>query len=425
MMIMYLVLISILLFELYILTKFLKYYLLSPIYIYVIFAIISIISSVLYFYFFDDKISLFNLDRVSNKDFFETIKLYIIALICFLAGTITYYDLQIKQNKLLFNQSFSQYLFLSYSVPKSTYYVTTVLFFLITILYFITYGRGLLLREKYLPEVSRGLTIIIKILSFIQSIILGLFYKKNKQLSLFYFIFLILISIGTASRVVFLFYVLYSVLIFISGKNNLINRLSFFLNLLLAFFLLGFLIGVRSSELHGIVPYLKSISSNTNNLINSIYFNFYYSFIFGVYVTIGTLKKATLDWNMILVSINPLPGKLAGWYEYANDMRLNKFAPFSLHGRVFKTGILFTTFYFFILGIIFSFFEKVVRKLFRGKKNILAFSIVIILCLHIVYAFEYNMRASIRYLYYAYFFLLVAYIFRQVIKNLPKRKVKK
>jgi hypothetical protein len=43
--------------------------------------------------------------------------------------------------------------------------------------------------------------------------------------------------------------------------------------------------------------------------------------------------------------------------------------------------------------------------------------------LHIVYAFEYNMRSAIRYFYYAFFLILIAYLFREIIKNLPNKRI--
>jgi hypothetical protein len=84
------ILFAILLFEIYILNKVLKYFLLSPVYIYVIFSFLCILLSVLYYYFFEDKFSLFELDNVTNKEFLETIKMYLVALISFIMGVIVY-----------------------------------------------------------------------------------------------------------------------------------------------------------------------------------------------------------------------------------------------------------------------------------------------------------------------------------------------
>ncbi len=416
------ILIIILFFEIYLLNKIVKYFLLSPVYLYLIFSLLCIVLTVWYFYFYENKFSLFNLDNVSETMFLETIKWYIIALIFFLIGVIIYYDLSIKKVKKTFNKSFTNSLFIKYTIPDKTIYVAGIIFFVILILYYITYGKGILIRDDYIPDRSKGLTIIIKILSFIEIILLGLTYHKKKVLSTFYFIFLIVISIGTGSRSVFLFFILYISLVFVSNGNTILNKIRFSIHLVISFIFLAYIMELRKLEMHGVIPYFQSIGSSQSDFYRSFLFNIYYSFIYGVFVTIKTIQKSQLDWHIILININPLPGRMVGWYDYAQEMRINKFAPYSLHGRVFKTGLIFTMIYFFITGLIFSYFENKIRNLLNDNNRILAFILIIILALHIVYAFEYNMRSAVRYFYYAFFIIGIVYLFKQVVSNLPKRR---
>ena len=416
------VLILLLVFELYLLNRILKYFLLSPIYLYVTFSLVSIVLTVGYFYFFENKFSLFSLDKVSEIAFLSTIKMYLTALITFIFGVIVFYDLSTKKVKSFFNRSYTSSLFFTYTLPKRTKNITGIIFFIIIALYFITYGKGIFIRNVYLPETSRSLTIIIKILSFIEILLLGLIYREKKILSTLYFIFLMIISIGTGSRSVFLFFILYVVLVFISNGNTLLNKVRFSIHLIISFIFLAYIMQLRQLGLHGVIPYLKSIGSSQGDFYRSFLFNIYYSFVYGVFVTIRTIQEAKLDWHIILVNINPLPGKLAGWYTYAQDMRINKFVPYSLHGRVFKTGLPFTIIYFFSTGLLFSYFENKIRNLLNDNKRIVAFILTFILVLHIVYAFEYNMRAAVRYFYYAFFIIIMAYLFKQIVANLPKRK---
>lgn len=417
-----LILIIFLLLEIYLLNRTLKFFILSPVYIYVLFSVTSLVLSVWYFYFFEKKISLFNLDNVSEPIFLSTITLYILALICFLTGFIFYYDLSSKKNKILFNKSFTNHLFLKYNSPKVFDTIAICISLLIVVLFYTTYGNGLFFRNNYLPDTNKFFTIFIKILIFLEMIVLGLIYKNNKILSSTLFIFIILLSISTGSRSVFLFYLFYVCFVFISSGNNLFNKLRFSLHLFIGFIFLAFIMQLRSLDSHGLIPYLSSILNSESRFIDNIYFNLYYSFIYGVFVTIGTLEKAKIDWYIILVNLNPMPGSLAGWYDYADKMRLNIFAPYSLHGRVFKTGYFFTIVYFFSIGVVFSFFEKKVRKLFIDNRRILAFLLLIFLVLHIIYAFEYNMRAAVRYIYYAFIVLLIQYLFKEIKKNLPRVK---
>ena len=415
------VLILLLLVELYFLRRILSYFLLSPIYLYTIFSLLSIIITVLYFYFYDDKFSLFNLDSVSEKDFLKTIKSYIIALIAFIGGVLVYYDLSKKKVKKAFNQAFTKSLFFNFKSPRNIILVARILLLLIVILFLITYGKDIFYRDEYLPDTNRALTILIKILSFIEVVILGIAFNRYKRKSLFYFSVLILISIGTGSRAVFLFYFIYITIMFISNGNSLKNKTYFALNVFFSLFFLAYIMGLRELESHGIIPYFKSVVTSDQDFIKAFIFNIYYSLIYGVFVTIKTIQESKFDWNIIWISINPLPGKLAGWYDYANDMRINIYAPFSLHGRVFRMGMLFTVVYFLISGIIFSYMEKKVRIFLNEGKRLLAFTLILLLTLHIIYGFEYNMRAAIRYIYYALFLIIITELLKYIWPYLPKK----
>lgn len=346
--------------------------------------------------------------------------MYIIALISFIFSVIVYYDQSTKKTKKLFNKSLSDKLFFKYSVSNIIVYSAGIILIIIIFLFFITYGKGIFIREDYIPDRNKALTTIIKILSFIESLILGFIYKKNKIVSVLLFILFILISIGTGSRTVFLFFILYTFLIFISNGNTLLNKIRFSIQILFSLFLLAYIMQLRQLPEHGIIPYLKSIGSSSQDIYRSFFFNIYYSFIYGVFVTIKTVEKSQIDWSIILININPLPGSLAGWYDHADNMRINIYAPYSLHGRVYKTGLFFTVLYFFLTGLIFSYFEKKIRNLLSNNKRIYSFIIIIILILHIVYAFEYNMRSAVRYFYYAFSIIFIVYVFNQIKKDLPK-----
>lgn len=411
------------LFLIFLLNRGLKYYLLSPVYIYILFSVLSLGLSTLYFYYYEPKISLFNLDKVSKASFFNVIKLYLHALIAFLIGTVIYYDLSSRKNKLIFNKNFSEYLFIRYKSNSSLklHTIAPILVFSIIGMYFLVYGKGIFIRDYYINEASRGLKIIIQLLSFVTVIVLGLLNEKNKILSFSLFFLLIIISIGTGSRNTFLYYIVYVVLLFLLGGNTFFNKTRLYVNLIFGFLFLSFLTGLRMLKSHGLIPYLSSITDEFNGETQNIAFNIYYSFIFGVYVTIGTLKKAVFDFGIVLTNLNPLPGRFTDWYQYADKMRLNIYAPFSLHGRVFKTGLLFTYIYFFFNGVVYMYFEKKIRFFLKNRKILLAILLLIFLCLYIVFSFEYNMRSAVRMIYYAYFIVLVRYLYLQVIKNLPTK----
>lgn len=62
-------------------------------------------------------------------------------------------------------------------------------------------------------------------------------------------------------------------------------------------------------------------------------------------------------------------------------------------------------------GILFSYFEKKIRFYLTNGKKGLAFIITLLLTLHIIYGFEYNLRSAFRYIYYGLFIILLEYFF--------------
>ncbi|HFS66791.1 MAG TPA: hypothetical protein ENK67_01105, partial [Flavobacteriia bacterium] len=300
---------------------------LSPVYLYLTFGVLSIVFSIWYFEFFNPKFNLYHFDEVTKKEFYSIIKQYLLALVAFSFGVIVYYDLSKKKLKSLFNSSFSDSLFIKVKVGDKLDKAVGLLLVIILLLYFLVYGKEIFIRSEYLPNVKRGPTVIIKMLNFIEAVLLGFAYKNNKRKVIFYFIVLILISLGTGSRMVFLSMVAFYGIIFTTEKNTTRNKIYFALNMTFSFLFLAYLVKLRSLPKHGIIPYLTNVSFIKQHFLPGLFFNIYYSLVFGVYVTIRTVKEATPDWNQILIGINPLPGKLAGWYNYAQKMRLNVFAP--------------------------------------------------------------------------------------------------
>ena len=414
------VLIIILLFELFLVTKILRYFVLSPVYLYIIFSLASIVISVWYFEFYNPKFNLYHIDEVSKKEFYDIIKQYVLALVAFNLGIIIYYDLSKKRLKLLFNKSFNNSLFIKVNTGDKLNKIVGVLLLIILLLYVLVYGKSILIRNEYLPDVNRGLTVIIKMLSFVEAVLLGFNYKNNKRITLLFFLILMIISLGTGSRMVFLSMVTFMIIIFTTQEDTFKNKIFFIFNLFFSFLFLAYLIKLRGSSQHGVIPYLTNISYIKEHFSEGFFFNIYYSLVYGVYVSIKTVKEATPEWKHILIGINPLPGKFAGWYNYASKMRVNIFAPYSLHGRIFVMGKFFTFVYFFFTGIIFTYFEKKIRENLTKKNRIIAFIIVILLLLHIVYGFEYNFRAAFRYFYYAFFVIFIHYLIRIILKSIKK-----
>lgn len=399
--------IALFLFQLALIAKVIKFNFISPIYVYIIFYSVCISLSVGYYYYYDDKISLYNFDFISNKLFLEAITYHLLALCSFCLGVLFYYDFSKPRIRRLFNTSIDNAFKFNYVLPDSLKVIIHISMAIIILLCAFSYGEMLFYRKEYLIEKNTSFITLMKLLSFITVLMLGMTFKKQKWLSIFYFILIMIIATGTGSRLAVIYAIVFSLLIFITGKKSALSKFYLILNVVFAFVYLAFLMSVRPLPNHGLVPYLESIFSNSSDIASNLVFNIYYTFIFGVFVTSKTLVGDATTFNTIMISVNPLPGKWVGWYDVANSLRANRFAPYSANGEVFTMGKIFTTVFFTFIGIAFSFMESKMRFLFSNGSKVFGFIISILCILFVIYSFEYNLRSTMRYLYYALFFLLV------------------
>lgn len=399
--------IVLILFQLALISRIVKFNFISPIYIYIIFYLLCISLSVGYFYYYDDKISLYNFDFISNKLFLEAVTFHLLAVCGFCLGVIFYYDFSPPKARRLFNSSLSDVFKFDYNLPESLKVLIHIFMGIIILLCAFSYGDLLFLRTEYLIDKNTSFITLMKLLSFVTVLMLGLTYKTQKWISIFYFFLIMTIATGTGSRLAVIYAIVFGLLIFISGSKSAVSKLYLFFNVAAAFVYLAFLMSVRPLPSHGLIPYVESIFSDTSDITSNLVFNIYYTFIFGVFVSSKTIVGDTTTLNTILISINPLPGKWVGWYDVANSLRANRFAPYSANGEVFSMGKIFTGVFFMIIGLAFSFMESKMRYLFKNRSKVFGFIISILCVLFVIYSFEYNLRSTMRYLYYALFFLLV------------------
>jgi hypothetical protein len=383
-----------------------------------------VLLSVPYYYLYEDKFSIARVDEITSEQFWDVLNMYLIANIAFIVGFLIYHKVSTHRIREVYNLDLNNALFTKYKIPSYFSKIAYILTFIVIICYLATYGELLLQRYEYIPKFDKKFLITIaKVLSLVSSIILGLIYSYNKPLSVVLIITTLIFTLGTGSRISFLILMLYFLTIFQMTGNTRTNKLRFLFQIILSFVFLSYLISLRQLNEHGIIPYASAIFVGDSQILESIAFNIYYSFIFGVFATARTLSESDPNWYYIYVSINPLPGSMVGWPEVAKELMITRFMPYTLHGQVFKMGYTFLIVFFFILGVIFSFFEKVIRKYLIREKKRTAVLFALILALFVFYSFEYHLRSALRYIYYAYFILLVIWFLKKAWKLLPKKAV--
>lgn len=403
--------------------KVLRYLIISPTYIYLIFNVVVVILTVPYFYFYDNKFSIAEVDWIIAKDFWSVLNMYLIANIAFVFGFLLYHQVSTPKIRNIYKSDLNHKLFTKYIIPEYFIKIAYTITLLVVVCYLFTYGKLLLVREDYIPEFeNKFLITIAKVISLIGSIILGLVHNKNKYSSWFLIVVITAFTFATGSRITFLILMLYFLTIFQMSGNTKKNKLRFLSQIVISFVFLSYLISLRQLKEHGVVPYIATLFSEDSDIIESVAFNIYYSFIFGVFATARTLREADPNWYYMYVSLNPLPGSMVGWPEVAENLKLTKFMPFTLHGQVFKMGYSFLIFFFLLIGSLFSFFEKKIRKFLINDKKRTAVLFTLILSLFIFYSFEYHLRSAFRYIYYAYFVLLSIYFFQSLWRYIPKKK---
>ena len=413
------------LFLLLVFLKLFKPVIISPVYIFVLFNLANIVLSVLYFYFYEDKFSIARVDDISEVMFWKVIQLFLFANVAFLIGLLFYHEISTKAIRSLYATNLNQHLFIKFNPSSKLMSYTFILTGIILFFYLVVYGKQLYVRAEYIPKFElKFLITIAKILSLINAILLGLVRVKKRNYANISIFLIVLFTFATGSRVTFLILMLYFLISFQTSGNTLKNKLKFFLQLVFSFVFLSYIVSIRQIPFHGLRPYIATLFNQDSEIIKSIAFNIYYSLIFGIFATSKTLIKGSPDWYYIYVSLNPLPGRLVNWQEVAQELKITKFMPFTLYGQVFEMGYTFTLLFFIMVGNLFGYFEKNVRKFLAKNKRNSAMLFSLLMALFVFYSFEYHLRSAFRYFYYAFFFLFVIWAFKGI-RNLVLQLIRK
>lgn len=394
-----LILLNILLLLLYLHKR--KFSIFSSVNIFLLFFYVILIVSVLYHYFIPDKlkINLYNFDLYNAKKFIPTIFVFVQLLNFFLIGHVLYkfknteYQRVIKNKiDLVIATNFKANLML---------YMNLALIFVSLCLLFFDYGTELFYRKDYIPYESSVFKLIYTLLFLVISFISGFYYKHNKLIHSLIFILVILSCIAIGSRNASINLIVFLFAFYTQMKTNKRWFLLFSFVLVLVFF--GYNLSLRSELTnHGLIPYLLVTFEKPEIIFNYIYKNIYYNLVYGTYATADTIKNYTFNYTEnLLIAINPMPGRYTSWYEIANRMRSNEYAPFTGVGELFKTPMFFK-FYWLVIGYYFSSLDFKIKKAFINKNYFLSLVLLLFVALFCIFIFEYNLRSSNRFIYYSF-----------------------
>ena len=121
--------------------KVLRYLIISPTYIYLIFNVVVVILTVPYFYFYDNKFSIAEVDWIMAKDFWSVLNMYLIANIAFIFGFLLYHQVSTPKIRNLYKSDLNHKLFTKYIIPEYFIKIAYTLTLLVVVCYLFTYGK--------------------------------------------------------------------------------------------------------------------------------------------------------------------------------------------------------------------------------------------------------------------------------------------
>jgi hypothetical protein len=203
-----------------------------------------------------------------------------------------------------------------------------------------------------------------------------------------------------ASRTLTLIPLLLLIGSFIAGaRNRMLLKISvvLFLTALLA----PIPLFTRGLGAHGIQPYLAALPSLSysgdawlevlNNTLTG----------FGI-VGETAFSRPPIPREVMLISLTPIGGERAGWYDVAPALRLNYFTPYGALGEMGNAGWLFVVVFAVALGLSLGFIQRSGRYL-TGFPVLSAWHLAAVglTFLFVVQLTQYNLRSEMRLLYYA------------------------
>ncbi len=187
----------------------------------------------------------------------------------------------------------------------------------------------------------------------------------------------------------------------------------------LAVLLLPIPLLLRSGSDHGLLPYIDILAStkfsledyltSANNVLNG----------FGIVGTTA-FRVQPITPEQLAVSLSPLTGDAAGWYEIASGLRLNFYTPYAALGELANVGWATFTISMLVLGLAFGIIERAARRIARTPRVAVLRFLPIGLCyLFTIQMTQYNLRSEARLVYYA---IIAALVLSIIARLLPERR---
>jgi hypothetical protein len=265
-------------------------------------------------------------------------------------------------------------------------------------------GTDIFARQYYIAEAVQdgGLAGLAGQLAIAATIALGYLVMATKGGARF-FSSLILISyvgifFGSGSRRLAMIPILVMVGVFLARRTRATGAM-LVASGALSLYLIRLPLYLRALPEHGILPYIQHFPGFFDYGVgwDSIGRNVLISF--GI-IGATAYQQPSIDNDIFWTSINPATGAAAGWYEYADRMRINIYTPYAGVGELGNHGMGYVIVYFFVAGIILALGDRAVMRFMERGHGVLSLALVGLAGLFYLYSIQYNLRSSTRMLFY-------------------------
>ncbi|MGN6656415.1 MAG: hypothetical protein ACTHJ9_13865 [Rhodanobacter sp.] len=255
-------------------------------------------------------------------------------------------------------------------------------------------------------------------------VVLGYFFAASRGGKRFVTVLLLVgftvFMFALGSRRFALIPVLFGIGMFLA-KNSKRNRIAVLLCAALTAALLPLPLLFRGSAMHGVLPYLEVFSqaspadADWAAALNNVLVSFP---IVGASAFDGSRVQTSDIW----VSLNPVSGDAAGWYDIAPNLRLNAYTPTAGLGELANVGWIPVVLFFVAAGLVLAWAERRVRRHIANGSHIFAAVILGLSALFVFQMVQYNLRSASRMI--VYMMAIEAGLFLIALLFSGKRKVR-
>ncbi|MEY8214621.1 MAG: hypothetical protein RPR97_09090 [Colwellia sp.] len=246
--------------------------------------------------------------------------------------------------------------------------------------------------------------------SFLGVILVGIISvssQRFKWVARCIFLIYVLIFFSYASRIFALLPIVYYVGVsffnFMDGKS--VKKANTKLILAVAFtpIMMQFPLFFRGFLEQGLLPFFQFIYNNGLGAVigdEGLLMQYMENVLFYVPLTAYVAEYGGLSFQSVLVSLNPLPGSMVGWYEVYEDYRVNKYIPYNVAGELLNVSFSLAAAYYVLIGVYFAYLGNYLSASLRAGQ-IAQVGVVITMAAAItLIATQYNLRSVTRMFYY-------------------------